>query len=584
LLPASQCNGEPEEETALAPDTALDGRVEPVVGPDVIECDRADYEQPRMRRVIVASSLGAIFESYDLVLYGPLAAIIAAQFFSGLDPAYAYIFTLLSAAISYVVRPFGGLVFGRLGDIAGRKYTFVLTIVIMGISTVIIGLLPSYAAIGVASPILLMTLRILQGLAFGGEFGGAVTFIAEHSPAEKRGFATSAVAITLACGLVLAILVVLACELILGKEAFEAWGWRIPFLLSAVLMLISIYIRRRLQESPLFLKMKLTGQGTKTPVREAFGQWRYLRIVLLLLFGAIAGQSVATATGAYPIYMLMLNLKIDPFLLHYTILGYSIFFVGFMIFAGWFSDRIGRKPVMLAGFLGTALAAYPVFQAITHYAHPELERAVTQHPVAVVVDPADCNRQFDPIGFAEFRSSCDVARRAVAKLGIPYVNLEAAAGTPARIEIGTAILTAIDGERMDKAAFTANTKALEGKIAAALAEAGYPARADPAKTNVPALVGLLAFLNFFVALASAPLAAWLIEMFPTRIRYTAFSLPYNIGGWFGGFLPAISFAAFTATGNLYAGVWYSVSVLMLAFVIGGLFLPETRGRSLEAIE
>jgi MFS family permease len=318
-------------------------------------------------------------------------------------------------------------------------------------------------------------------------------------------------------------------------------------------------------------------------VREAFGRWRYLRISLLVLFGAIAGQSVATATGAYPIYMLMLNLKIDPFLLHYTILGYSVLLVGFMIVAGWLSDRIGRKPVVLAGFLGTALAAYPVFQSITRYAHPDLVTAMAERPVAVVAYPGDCSRQFDPIGLAQFRTSCDVARRAVAKLGVAYTDREAPAGTPARVEIGSVVLTAFDGRSLEPAAFAAQARAFDREIGAALAAAGYPARADPAKTNVPALIGLLAFLNFFVALASAPLAAWLIEMFPTRIRNTAFSIPYNIGGWFGGFLPAISFAAFTATGNLYAGVWYSATVLILSLVIGGLFLPETRGRSLETI-
>jgi MFS family permease len=543
----------------------------------------APAERGELRRVVFASSLGAIFEAYDLVLFGPMAGIIAAQFFSGLDPAYAYIFTLLSAAVGYVVRPIGGLIFGRLGDLVGRKYSFLVTMVVMSLSTVVIGLVPNYAAIGLASPLVYMAMRVLQGLAYGGEFGGAVTYVAEHAPAHKRGFATSAVAITGACGLVLAILVVLACEFALGAEAFEAWGWRIPFLLSAALMLISIYIRLRLRESPLFLDMKKTGQGSKAPVREAFGRWRYLRISLLVLFGAIAGQSVANATGVYPIYLLMLNLKIDPFQLHYTILGYSLFFVAFMIAAGWLSDRVGRKPVVLAGFLGTALAAYPTYQAITHYARPDLVAVVAQHPITVVADPSECTAQFDPIGLAEFRSSCDVARRAVAKLGIPYVERTAPAGTSARVEIGGTTVAAFDGGGLDRAAFTAQSKDLDKAIAAALAGAGYPTRADPGRTNVPALIALLSFLNFFVALATAPLAAWLIEMFPTRIRYTAFSLPYNIGGWFGGFMPAIAFSAFTITGNLYAGLWYSAVILCLSTIIGALFLPETRNRSLGAI-
>lgn len=532
-----------------------------------------------LRRVVMASSLGAIFEAYDLVLYGPMAAIVAAEFFSGLDPAYAYIFTLLSAAVTYVARPFGGLVFGPLGDRAGRKFTFLLTILIMGLSTVLVGLLPSYATIGVASPLLLMALRILQGLAYGGEFGGAVTYIAEYAPAHRRGFATSAVAVTTASGLVLAILVVLACELALGKAAFEAWGWRIPFLLSAVLMLVSVYIRLHLQESPVFLAMKRSGGDSRTPLREAFGQWDHLRVVLLVLFGATAGQSVAIATGAYPIYLLMLNLKIDPFLLHYTILGYSVVFVAAMILAGWLSDRIGRKPVVLAGFIGVALAAYPVFLGITHYAHPRLAAAMATHPVTVVADPATCSRQFDPFGLAEFRSPCDIARRAVAKLGVPYANR---AGSPAQVEIGAAAVPTFDGVGLDRTAFTQQTRAFDGALAAALVDAGYPARAAPEMTNVSMLIALMAALSIFVAMASAPLSAWMVEMFPTRIRTTAFAMSYNIGGWFGGFFPAISFAAFTTTGNLYAGLWYAVGVLLVALMVGGLFLPETRGRALES--
>jgi MFS family permease len=565
-------------EKAIWDDRAAPAGLVPAAGRDT---DAADAGT--LRKVVIASSLGAVFEAYDLVLYGPMAAIIAAQFFSGLDTAYAYIFTLLSAAVTYVARPFGGLVFGPLGDLVGRKYTFLLTIIIMGLSTVCIGLLPSYAAIGVASPLLLMGLRIIQGLAFGGEFGGAVTYIAEYAPARRRGFATSAVAITMACGLVLAILVVLACEFVLGKDAFEAWGWRIPFVLSALLMLLSVYIRLKLQESPVFLAMKRAGRGSKAPLLEAFGRWEHMRTVLLVLFGAIAGQSVATATGSYPIYLLMLNLKIDPFLLHYTILGYSVFFVAAMILAGWLSDRAGRKPVVLAGFLGTALAAYPVFQGITHYAHPRLEAAVAAHPVVVVADQATCSRQFDPFGLADFRSACDVARRAVAKLGIPYSNRDAPAGGAARVEIGAATVPVFDGHGLDQPTFARQSKAFDGTLAAALVNAGYPARAAPETTNVFALVGLMALLNVFVAMASAPLAAWLVEMFPTRIRTTAFALPYNGGGGFGGFLPAISFAAFTATGNLYAGLWYSIGVLMISLVIGGLFLPETRGRALEAV-
>ncbi|MDP4021605.1 MFS transporter [Methylobacterium sp. NEAU 140] len=551
--------------------------------PAPVEAAAPAGDSGRMRRVVVASSLGAVFEAYDLVLYGPMAAIIARTFFSGLDEAYAYVFALLSAAVSYLARPFGGLIFGRLGDLAGRKYAFLLTIVVMGGSTVLIGLLPCYAAVGIASPILLMSLRFVQGLAFGGEFGGAVTYIAEHASARNRGLATSAVGITMACGLILAILVVLACETLLGKAAFEAWGWRIPFLLSAVLMLVSVYMRLRLQESPLFLRMRSGGGLAKRPVREALGQWRYLRTGLLVLFGAVAGQSVATATGAYPIYLLMLNLKIDPFLLHYTILGYSTGLVACLIAAGWLSDRVGRKPVMLAGFIGTALVALPVFQAVTHRAHPALETAMAAHPVVVAADPAGCSRQFDPLGLAPFRTPCDVARRAVAKLGIPYETRAVEAGAPAQVLVGAAAVAAFDGRGMDKAAFDAGNAAFGRSLAAALSEAGYPARADPARTDVPALIGLLVLLNAFVALASAPLAAWMIELVPTRIRSTVLSLAYNLGGLFGGFFPAIAFSAFTATGSLYAGLWYATAVLAVSAAVAALFLPETRGRPLDAV-
>jgi MFS family permease len=540
-------------------------------------------DRTRVRRVIVASSLGAVFEAYDLVLFGPMAATIARHFFSGLDDAYAYVFTLLSAAVTFLARPFGGLIFGRLGDLVGRKHTFLLTIVIMGGATVAIGLLPTYAAIGVLAPALLITLRIVQGLAFGGEFGGAVTYIAEHAPAGRRGLATSAVGITMACGLVLAILVVIACETLLGKAAFETWGWRIPFLLSAVLMLVSVYMRLRLQESPLFLRMRRGGGGARRPVREALGRWAHLRVVLLVLVGLVAGQSVASATGSYPIYLLMLNLKIDPFLLHYTILGYSTCLVACMIAAGWLSDRIGRKPIMLAGFLGTAVLALPVYASITRHAHPDLAAAVADRPVAVAADPAGCSRQFDPFGVARFESPCDIARRAVAKLGVPYTIRDLPVGSPVQIMIGAARLASFDGAGLDKATRDARTAELGKALAGAVAAAGYPARADPAKTNLPALIALLSLLNAFVALASAPLAAWMIELFPTRIRNTALSVPYTVGGWFGGFLPAIAFSAFTATGNLYAGLWYALVVLAVAFVLTALFLPETRGRALDAI-
>jgi MFS family permease len=537
-----------------------------------------------LRRVVIASSLGAIFESYDLTLFGPLAAIIAAQFFANLDSSSAYVFTLLSFALPYVVRPLGGVIFGHLGDRTGRKYSFLVTITILGTTTVLIGLLPSYATIGIASPILLMTLRVCQGLGFGGEFGSAVTYIAEHAQPERRGLATAAVVITNACGLVLSILVVLATEVTMGQGAFERWGWRIPFLLSAVLMLTSIYMRRRLQESPVFVQLRAAGRLSTAPLREAFATRRYLGRALLAVAGVVAGSSVAAALGTYPIFFLMLNLRIDPFLLHYTILGYSVLFVLFLIGAASLSDRLGRKPVIVAGFVLTALACIPIFKAIPHYANPALEAAAAAAPIRVQADPADCTGQIDPIGVRTPRTSCDIVLRTLAKAAVPYSKAAAPSHSPARVVIGQASVTAFDGRGLTAAEYDARAHAFAGELASALASNGYPKHADAGQTRVIALIGLLALLNLFVALAAGPSAAWLVEMFPSRIRDSALSVPYNVGAWFGGFLPTIVFAVFTLTGDFYAGLWYAVAVLVVSSATAVLFLPETRGKSLGAID
>lgn len=558
--------------------------LQPAAVSQLTAADLALAPSHSLRRVVIASSLGAIFENYDLALFGPLTAIISTRFFANLDATSAYVFTLLSFAVAYIVRPLGALVFGRMGDRAGRKYSFLATITILGISTVLIGLLPSYATIGLAAPILLMALRVLQGLAFGGEFGSAVSYIAEYARPTRRGLATGAFVITAACGLALSILVVLASELVVGQDAFERWGWRIPFLFSGVLMFVSAYMRRRLQESPLFATLRAQGNLSAAPLREAFATRRYLPRAVLATLGAVAGSSVASAVGSYPIYFLMLNLKVDPFLLHYTILGYSFFFVVFLIGAATLSDRVGRKPLMVAGFITTALVCFPIFKAITHYADPALETAAASTPIQVRVDPVECSAQIDPVGVRKPYTSCDIAHRSLAKAAVPYVTVAVPGVSPAQVGVGANQLIAFDGRGLEASEYTARTRAFEKKLGGILTAAGYPSSAPVQGTRVIALIALFSLLNLFVSMAVGPLAAWLVEMFPTRIRDSALAVSYNVGVWFGGFLPTIVFTAFTLTGNLYSGLWYAVTVLLVAAVICVLCLPETRGRPLGTID
>jgi MFS family permease len=535
------------------------------------------------RRVIFASSLGTVFEWYDFYLYGSLAVIIAKQFFSGLNETSAFIFALLAFAAGFAVRPFGALVFGRLGDLVGRKYTFLITILIMGFSTFLVGILPSYASIGVAAPIILITLRLLQGLALGGEYGGAATYVAEHARNDNRGLATSWIQTTATAGLFLSLLVILGCRLALGNEAFEAWGWRIPFLLSAVLLGISVYIRLQLNESPLFRKMKEEGKHSKAPLTEAFGQWKNLKIVLLALFGATAGQAVVWYTGQfYALYFLTQTMKVDATTANLLIAAGLLIGTPFFIFFGWLSDRIGRKTIIMAGCLIAALTYFPIFKAITHYANPQLETATATNPVTVFADPAQCSFQFDPVGKKVFNSSCDVAKSALAKAGVSYSNEAAPAGSVAQVRIGTTVIDSFDGTALDKAAFTAAQGQFNGALGTALTEAGYPAKADPERVNKPMLVVLLSLLVIYVTMVYGPIAAWLVEMFPTRIRYSSMSLPYHIGnGWFGGFVPTIAFALVSLNGNIYYGLWYPIIIAVMTLVIGTLFLKETKGSSLH---
>jgi MFS family permease len=535
------------------------------------------------RRVIFASSLGTVFEWYDFYLYGSLAAIISRQFFSGVDPTTGFIFALLAFAAGFAVRPFGAIVFGRLGDLIGRKYTFLLTILIMGCSTAIVGFLPSYASIGVAAPVILISARLLQGLALGGEYGGAATYVAEHAPPGRRGNFTAWIQTTATLGLFLSLLIILASRSSLGNERFEAWGWRIPFLLSVVLLAVSVYIRLQLQESPVFRRMKEQGKSSRAPLTESFLRWGNLKMVLLVLFGGVAGQAVVWYTGQfYALFFLLQTLKVDPQWANYLIAASLLIGTPFFIVFGTLSDRIGRRNIILAGCLLSAITYFPIFHAITRYANPALEAAQEKNPITVVADPKDCSFQFDPIGKASFTGSCDVAKSFLAKKGYPYRNEEAPAGTVASIRIGSTILPSFAGRGLPAADFKTHLAAFEKEGNAAVTAAGYPAKADMKAMNKPMVVLFLAILVLYVTMVYGPMAAWLVELFPARIRYTSMSLPYHIGnGWFGGFLPTIAFAMVAASGDIYYGLWYPIVVALMTVVVGALFMPETKDREIS---
>ncbi|MFO1516879.1 MAG: MFS transporter [Lysobacterales bacterium] len=528
-------------------------------------------------RVIAASSVGTVFEWYDFYLYGSLAAIIAKQFFAGLNPTSAFIFALLAFAAGFAVRPFGALLFGRLGDMIGRKYTFLVTIVIMGLSTFLVGVLPNYATIGVTAPVLLISLRLLQGLALGGEYGGAATYVAEHAPMGKRGLYTSWIQTTATAGLFLSLLVILACRKMLGAD-FDTWGWRIPFLISSLLLIISVYIRLQLQESPLFQQMKAEGKGSKAPITESFGHWKNAKVVILALLGATAGQAVVWYCGQfYALFFLTQTLKIDAVTANLLIAGALAIATPFFIVFGWLSDKIGRKPIIMAGCLLAVLTYFPLFKALTHYGNPAIETASANSPVLVTADPATCSFQFNPVGTSKFTSSCDIAKSALAKGGTPYLNAAASPGTVATIKVGSTLINSFEATGADAATVKANQADFDKQLSEALKAAGYPAKADPAQTNEFMLLVILTILVIYVTMVYGPIAAWLVEMFPTRIRYTSMSLPYHIGnGWFGGFLPTTAFALVALTGNIYSGLWYPVVVAAMTLVIGTLFVRETK--------
>jgi MFS family permease len=537
------------------------------------------------RRVIFASSLGTVFEWYDFYLAGSLAIYISRTFFSGVNPTAGFIFTLLGFAAGFAVRPFGAIVFGRLGDMVGRKYTFLITIVIMGLSTFLVGLLPGYGTIGIAAPVLFIAMRLLQGLALGGEYGGAATYVAEHAPANKRGAWTAWIQTTATLGLFISLIVILIVRTAVGEETFGAWGWRVPFLASIVLLGVSVWIRMKLHESPVFERIKAEGKTSKAPLTEAFGQWKNLKIVLLALFGLTAGQAVVWYTGQfYTLFFLTQTLKVDGTSANIMIAVALLIGTPFFLFFGSLSDKIGRKPIIMTGCLIAALTYFPLFHALTQYANPALYAAQNSAPVTVVADPKDCSFQFDPIGKKTFDSkSCDIAKAFLAKASVTYKSEDAPAGTVAQIRSGSNVFTAPDPKAVSGADKKAAIAAFQKEVKTALTAAGYPDKADPAGINKPMVVLILFTLVLYVTMVYGPIAAMLVELFPARIRYSAMSLPYHIGnGWFGGFLPATAVAMVAASGDIYYGLWYPIVVASAALVLGLLFLPETFKRSIDA--
>ncbi|MBC3410569.1 MFS transporter [Pseudomonas sp. SWRI107] len=519
------------------------------------------------RKIIFASSLGTVFEWYDFFLYGALAAVISKQFFAGVNDTTAFIFALMAFAAGFLVRPFGALVFGRLGDMIGRKYTFLVTIVLMGLSTFAVGLLPTYATIGIAAPIILVVLRMLQGLALGGEYGGAATYVAEHAPHGKRGFYTGFIQSTATLGLLLSLVVVLASRYISGDQ-FETWGWRLPFLLSIFLLAISTWIRMSMHESPAFVKMKAQGKVSKAPIRESFTSWPNLKVVLTALFSINAGQAVTFYTAQfYVLFFMTQMLKVDPAQANTLLIISVVIGAPFFVFFGWLSDRVGRKPILMIGLLLATVCYFPMFKALSHYANPQIDAASRQAPIVVNANPQGCTFQFDPVGKARFDSPCDKVKTFLVKQGLPYSSV-AVAGNDVSVSIGDKTINGFD----------------EAAMRSAIEAAGYPAKADPAQVNQVMVVVLIVAMILIATMTYGPLAAVMVELFPTRIRYTSMSLPYHIGnGWFGGFLPTVSFALVVYTGDIFYGLWYPILITGVSLVVGIFCLKETKDVDIDKV-
>lgn len=543
-------------------------------------------EDPSLKTVVGASSAGTAFEWYDFFIFGSLTGIIAQHFYADVGAATGYILALITFGVGFVVRPLGALVFGWFGDRTGRKTTFLVTITLMGVATVAIGLLPDYDQIGIWAPVLLITMRVLQGFALGGEYGGAAIYVAEHAPREKRGFMTGWIQTTAALGLIGALTVILVTRSIVGTEAFGEWGWRIPFLLSSLLLAISLWIRLKLNESPAYQRMEAESQEPRAPYKEAFGTWKNLKVVLLALVAIMFAQGAVWYCGYfYSRFFMERFLKIDTATVDQVILGITVVSAFLYVFFGWLSDKVGRKPVMLGGMILMLVAVFPGFHILTQAGNPALAAAQERAPVTVVADPATCSVQFDPVGRAAFSTSCDIAKSVLSNAGVSYANEAAPAGSVAEVRVGDAVVASVEGAALDAEALAAARTDVQTRIAEALTAHGYPAAADPAAIDMPVVFAVL--LVFIIAATAlyGPQAAALVELFPTRIRYTGMSLPYNVGtGWVGGLLPAASFALVAWQGNIYFGLWYTVGFTLIAAITAFFFLPETRGRDLDAIE
>lgn len=550
---------------------------------DVTRAPDAQGAQSGVVQVVAASAAGTTFEWYDFFIFGALTPIISKRFFSGVDETTGFILALLVFGVGFAVRPLGALVFGHFGDRLGRKGAFIVTISIMGVATVAIGFLPAYETIGIWAPVGLIALRVLQGFALGGEYGGAAIYVAEHASAGRRGFMTGWIQTSASIGLTAALLVILATRRITGEDDFALWGWRIPFLVSAVLLVISLWIRLSLEESPVFRRIQAEGAISKAPLAESFVKWRNLKIVLLTLGAITAAQGALWYTAHfYALFFLERILKVDGQTVNTLFILAVSLTAPFYVFFGWLSDKIGRKPVIMGGIIASGLSFFPGYHLMTQAANPALAQAARTAPVTVMADPATCAVQFDPVGKAQFLSACDIAKSTLAGSGVTYANEAAAPGAPTQIRIGGATLALGDAYASNAADRDAKRAEAQSTLKAALAAAGYPDTADPATVNMPVILAVLAWFIICATALYGPQAAALVELFPTRIRYTALSLPYNIGtGWFGGFLPATAFAIVAATGNIFAGLAFPCAVAVLSILIGLLFLPETRERDIS---